>query len=133
MSEVIAFAVARQTARANLMGAWLEGGELRVYSAPVPADPDSEIDTQILLATFALPDPIGEIVEGGVLTAAAIDPAMIAADGIAAWARAVDSAGVTIADFAVGLDGSGHALLLDNLSLMTGAIVTVTSFVYAEG
>jgi hypothetical protein len=132
MSELVSFPAARRTARANLAAAWLEGGALQIYSADQPVDADQPIDAQTLLAVFTLPDPIGAV-EDGVLTGAAIDPAMIAADGGAAWARAVDSQGATVADFSVGLDGSGHAVILDNLSLVTGAVVTLTSFVYAEG
>lgn len=132
MSDVIALADARRDARANLTLSWLEGGALRVYSAPVPETPDTAIDTQTLLVEFPLPDPFGTV-EDGVLTAETIAPAMIAAEGTAAWARAVDAAGEIVADFSVGLTDSGEAVEIDNLSLVSGAIVTVTSFVYAEG
>ncbi|CAK0748439.1 conserved hypothetical protein [Gammaproteobacteria bacterium] len=131
MSNLVGFSTARKTARCSLINAWLSGGTLKIYAAPKPADADTAITTQTLLATFTIPDPSGTVTNG-VLTGTNLDAAMIVADGTAAWARALDSAGVTIADFDMGLTGSGAAVTVDNLSLIAGALVSEVSFALAE-
>lgn len=132
MSDLIRFAAARRTARAELHAVWLDGGTLAVYTAPVPADADTAITTQTKLVEFELPDPSGEV-EDGVLTADTIAAALNLATGTAAWARARDALGAVVGDYDVGAVGSGAAIEMDNLSLVSGSLSTITSFVVTEG
>lgn len=132
MSDLIGFASARRTARANQHAGWLAGGTLVVYDAPRPADADAARTTQTALVTLDLPAPFGAASDG-VLTAAAIATALVAATGTAAWARAYDSAGDVVGDYSVGGVGSGAAIELDNLSLVEGGYATVVSYVVTEG
>lgn len=132
MSDLIRFADARRTSRADLHAAWLSGGTLSIYTAPVPASADVAITSQTLLATFDLPDPFGDS-EDGVLTAATLAAALNLDTGTAAWARAFDSSGATVGDYDVGATGSGAAIEMDNLSVVSGSLSAITSFVITEG
>lgn len=132
MSDLIRFADARRTARAELHAAWLDGGTLVAYDAPVPADADTALTTQTALVTFDLPDPAGEVTDG-VLTVGEIDTALIAASGTAAWMRAYDATDAVVGDYDVGGVGSGAAVEMDNLALVEGGYATVISFVIDEG
>lgn len=132
MSDLIRFAAARRTARAELHAAWLDGGTLTVYTAPVPASADTAITTQTALVEFDLPDPAGDVTDG-VFTAHTIAGALNLATGTAAWTRARDAAGAVIGDYDVGSVGSGEAIEMDNLSVVAGSLSTITSFVVTEG
>lgn len=131
MSTALRFATARKTSRANLVKGWFDGGEIRIYTATKPADSDTAITDQTLLATFIIPETSGTV-SNGIFTGAAIAAAMIAATGTAAWARIVDSADATIADIDVGIVGSGSFFELDSLSFVEGAYCSITSFNYTE-
>lgn len=131
MSNILGFAVARRTSRANLILGWLAGGELRVYSGLRPATADTAITNQILLVTFSIPNPAGTVTDG-VFTGNAIAAAMVAADGNAAWGRVVDSSSGTIFDADVGLQNSGNFIEIDSLNLVQGGYCTVLSFGITE-
>lgn len=132
MSDLIRFAAARRTARAELHSAWLDGGTLSIYTAPVPATPDTAITTQTELAEFDLPDPFGDATDG-VLTADIIAGALNLATGTAVWGRARDALGAVVGDYDAGAVGSGAAIEMDNLALVAGSLSTITSFVVTEG
>lgn len=132
MSNIIRFSDARRTSRANQHLGWLAGSTLNLYTTPVPADADTAITTQTLLATFILPDPAGTVTNG-VLTAGDIDPATNVADGTVAWARAFDDADTVIADYDVGAVGSGAAIEMTPITVVSGSNSTISSFVIIEG
>lgn len=127
MSDILSLSLAVRQARANQWPARLAGGTLTIYDGTAPATPDTPITSQSALATFALPDPAGSA-ESGTFTGDALDAALCLASGTAAWARSYDSLGDPVADWPVGLDGSGSAVELDNLSLVSGSYVTVTAW-----
>lgn len=131
MSNVMGFATARKTSRAELVLSWLDGGEVRIYDGTRPADADTAIGTQVLLITFELDDPAGTVTNG-VFTAAAIAQTLITTAGTASWARVVDSASGTIFDADVGIEGSGNLIEIDNVSLVEGAYCAVVSFTLTE-
>ncbi len=132
MSNFLDFTTARKTSRGTLLAGWLDGGAVRVYTASRPANADTAISTQTLLVTFTLPDPSASV-SNGVLTGNAIEAAMVAETGTAAWARIVDSDETTIGDCDVGLEESGAFIELDNLSLAEGGYCSVVSFSITEG
>ena len=131
-TDLVGFPTARKTSRANLLAGWLAGGKLRLYTESRPASADTAISNQTLLAEYSLPDPAGTV-SNGVLTGPALSSALVLADGSAAWARAVDSSGVTVLDLDVGLAGSGASVIIDSLSLVTGGLVAVQSWSITEG
>lgn len=132
MTDVVGYPVAIRNARAAVTWPRLAGGLAQIYSAPRPAENGGALSGQTLLAEYALPDPVGEIADG-VFTGAAIQPAIILADGTPAWCRCQASDGDVVCDLDVGLDGTGEAVELDNLTLVSGARLSITSFVVVEG
>lgn len=134
MSTAVGFATARKQSRAATHLGWFDTGTIKLYTASRPATADTAISAQVLLATITLPSPAGTATAGVItFNAAGIDPAMIVADGTAAWARCADSSSGVIEDLDVGLSGSGAALILDNLDLVTGGLVSVVSLTITEG
>lgn len=134
MSTAVGFAVARKQSRAATHLGWFDTGTIKLYTANRPASADTAISTQTLLATITMPSPAGTASDGIItFNAAGITPAMIVADGTAAWARCADSSSGVIEDMDVGLQGSGAALILDNLALVTGGLVSVVSLTITEG
>lgn len=132
MSDLIRFADARRQSRGELHAGWLDGGELIAYSGTVPASADVAITSQVELVAFPLADPVG-VVTDGVLVATTIDAQMIAESGVPTFARAYDALGGVIADYDVGLTGSGAAVQINSLNLIQGGYVTLTAFSITEG
>lgn len=135
MSQFIDLTTARKTAYANLFAGWVAGGRIDIYDGTKPTSADSEPTTQVLLCSFTLPSPIGTVSNSG-FTADAISPAMVSATGThtAGWARVYDAADVAIGNYDVGLASDNTAaILLDSLTLIEGAYVSITSFTHAEG
>lgn len=106
-------------------------GKLRIYDGTQPADPDTAVSTQTLLAELTLSDPaFGNAADanpGGRATASSITQDSSAnATGTAAWFRVVDSNDVAILDGSVGT--SGCDLNLVTTSIVSGQPVQITSF-----
>ncbi|MBB1074475.1 hypothetical protein HUU62_08635 [Rhodoferax sp. 4810] len=133
MSEICRLAVARKTQRAQLVGDWLSGAQLTLYSGAIPTMPDTALSDQVVLAEFMLPIPSGDAADGVFTLAAGTDPATVLTTGIATFGRLVDAADAVIGDFDVGLLGSGNVLILDNINLVEGALVSILSFTLSEG
>ena len=85
------------------------------------------------LAVVTMADPAFAAPSGGSMSANAIATANITASGTATWARLADSAGTFVADFSVGATGSGADIELDNISLVAGGTIDVSSFTITEG
>lgn len=132
MSDTARFATARKTSRATLLITWLNGATLTLYAGTVPASADTAISDQVALAEFTLPNPSGSVTDGAFTLASGTDPATVLADGTPSFGRITDSVGATVGDFDAGATGSGAALILDNTSLITGALVSVLSFTLSE-
>lgn len=132
MSDLLTFAAARRQSRANLHGTWLDGGTLEIYDGTRPTDPDTAVTDQVLLAVLDLPDPAGAAT-GGVFVGELPEQALAMADGTAAWARAYDDVGGVVWDADVGATGSGSAVEMDNVSLVSGAHIAVTAITITEG
>lgn len=131
MNNVFAFAQARATSRVELTSGWLDAGTLKIYSGTRPATPDTAITSQVLLATFTLPNPSGTVANG-VWTKGTIAAALVAETGVATWARAFDSTSAVIADCDVGTVASGAMVELSNTSLVSGGYISVVSFTLTE-
>lgn len=131
VSIVLSYAQARRQIRAAHLETWLAGGSVKFYAAPRAATPDTAIAGQALLVTFPLPTPPGSASDG-VFAFAAADPALVVADGTAAWARFFDAGGAAVLDCDVGVTGSGAALELDNLILVAGGRLYLSGITFTE-
>lgn len=108
-------------------------GLLRIYSGTIPADADTALGAQVLLAELTMSDPAfgaaADANPGGRATASAITGDTSAnATGTAAFYRLVDSNGTTIVQGSVTATGGGGDLQLNSVAIQSGAAVTVTSF-----
>ena len=107
-------------------------GLLRTYSGTQPADVDTAITSQVLLAELTLSDPAfgsaGDGNPGGQATAGTItDDSSANNTGTATWFRAVDSNGLAIIDGSAGT--SNADLVLDSVSITAGQTVKVNSWI----
>jgi hypothetical protein len=108
-------------------------GYLEFYTAAQPAGPDTAITSQTLLGTTVFSDPAGTVT-GRVLTFDLItNDADADATGTVTWARAYDSTGLAVADFTVGLAGSGPNgsnpdIVINNINIVTARPILVNSF-----
>jgi len=132
----IGYAMALRTARLaavrDALDAGSAGGTLKFYGAARPPT-GSAITNQTLLATLTLADPCGTVTNG-VLTFSAITSDVAAdADGTATWARLADSTGQFVADLSVGATGSGADIILNNVNIVTGGEVSISSAIITEG
>ena len=107
-------------------------GKLRIYDGTRPADADTAVGAQVLLAELTMNDPSAPAASGGVLTFNAITADTDAdASGTATWFRLVDSDNNAVLDGDVGTSGSD--LNLNSVSISAGQQVAVTSFTITEG
>jgi hypothetical protein len=102
-------------------------GTIKIYDGSQPASANTAVSTQTLLATLTFSDPAFGAAAAGVITASAItSDASADATGTATWARIADSDGNTVFDCDVNTAGS--TIILNNVSLVLGAPVAITSF-----
>jgi hypothetical protein len=109
-------------------------GKLRIYDGTGgrPADADTAVTTQVLLAELTFSDPSISTNTGGVLTFDTItDDSSADATGTAVWFRVVDSDNNAVFDGDVSTSGSD--LNLNSTSITSGGTVSVTSFTITEG
>jgi len=107
-------------------------GLLRIYDGTRPADADTAITAQVLLAELTLSDPCAAAATGGVLTFSSIsDETSAPATGTATWFRIVDSDGNAVLDGDVGT--SGADLNLASVGITTADTVSVTGLTITDG
>lgn len=104
---------------------------LRIYDGTQPADPDTAVSTQTLLAELSLASPAfgaaADANPGGRATAGTItNDSSANATGTATWFRAISKGGLAVIDGTVGT--SGCDLNLNSAAITTGAAVAVTSW-----
>lgn len=134
MSNTVRLTTPSKTARANLMITWCDSATLAIYSGTVPATADNAITDQVKLAEFTLPTtPSGTVTDGVFTLATGTAAATVLADGTPTFARLTDSGATDRGDYDVGAVGSDSAVEIDNTSLITGALVSLVSFVQTEG
>ena len=104
-------------------------GLLRLYTGPRPATGGA---VTTLLAELTFSDPSYAAASSGSITANAINQDTSAnADGVAVWARIVDSTGQFVLDCDVGTSGSD--INLNSVSIATGLAVEITSSTLTDG
>ena len=117
-------------AQADALSDLLDNGYLRIYDGSQPANANTAITSQVLLAELRFNATAAPAASGGVLTMNSItqDPSANNT-GTATWFRALKSDGSTVVfDGSVGT--SGCDLNLGSTSITSGASVAVTSMTY---
>lgn len=117
-------------AQADALSDLLDNGYLRIYDGTQPANANTAITTQVLLAELRFNATAAPAASSGVLTMNSITQDSSADNtGTATWFRALKSDGSTVVfDGSVGT--SGCDLNLGSTSITSGASVAVTSMTF---
>ncbi|TXH47378.1 MAG: hypothetical protein E6Q97_27335 [Desulfurellales bacterium] len=117
-------------AQADALSDLLDNGYLRIYDGTQPANANTAITTQVLLAELRFNATAAPAASSGVLTMNSITQDSSADNtGTATWFRALKSNGSTVVfDGSVGT--SGCDLNLGSTSIASGASVAVTSMTF---
>lgn len=117
-------------AEADALSDLLDNGYLRIYDGTQPANANTAITTQVLLAELRFNATAAPAASGGVLTMNAITQDSSADNtGTATWFRALKSDGSTVV-FDGSASTSGADLNLGSTSITSGASVAVTSMTF---
>lgn len=104
-------------------------GKIRIYDGTQPANANTAVSTQTLLAELALSDPAASSASSGTLTLSAItNDSSADATGTATWARILDSDNNAIFDCDVSSSVGSGTLKLNTTSIASGGPVAITSF-----
>lgn len=117
-------------AQADALSDLLDNGYLRIYDGTQPANANTAITSQVLLAELRFNATAAPAASGGVLTMNSISQDSSANNtGTATWFRALKSDGSTaVFDGSVGT--ASCDLNLGSTSITSGASVAVTSMTY---
>lgn len=104
-------------------------GTIKIYTGTQPANADTALSGQTLLATLTFSDPCASSASSGVLTFSAItEDASADASGSATWARVADNSGDTVFDCDVTASGGGGTIQLNTTNIVSGGPVRITAF-----
>jgi hypothetical protein len=116
-------------AQADALATLLNNGLLRVYSGAQPANADTAVGAQVLLATLTFSAVAAPAAAAGVLTFNAVASAVAVATGTAAWYRCLRSDGTTVVmDGSVDVTANTPNLALSTTAIALGGTVSVTAF-----
>lgn len=122
---------AGSNAAANATCALLNGGDLLIYDGTQPANANTAVTTQTLLATLTWNATAFGGAVAGVSTANSITSGTAVATSTATWFRALKSDHSTVVfDGSVGTSGAN--LNLNSTSIVSGATVAVSAFTYTQ-
>lgn len=123
---------ASANAACNAVVARANSGSMKIYTGTQPANGNTAVGSQTLLATIALGSTAFASAVGGAATMNTTLATSIVATGTAAWFRIVASDGVTqVIDGSIGVTGSGSNIELGSTAFSTGAQVAITGYVYS--
>lgn len=112
------------------ISALVNTGTLKIYTGTQPANANTAVTVQTLLATLTFSATAFGSPTAGLATANSITSATAVATGTAAWFRVLKSDGTTVVfDGSVGT--SGCDLNLNSTAITSGATVAVSSFTCA--
>jgi hypothetical protein len=130
MAKATRLANATVNGQADDLARRLDDGYLRIYDGTQPANADTAVSTQVLLAELRFAATSAPAAVDGVLTfndLTAEDAAL--ATGTASWYRALSDDGATVVmDGSVGLSNAN--MVIDNTSIVAGAQVSITGFTH---
>ncbi len=132
MAKNLKISDAAVNAQANALAALANNGYLRVYDGAQPANADTALGAQVLLAELRFGATAFAAAVAGVLTANALTPDSAAnATGTAAWFRVLQSNGTSaLWDGNVGVTGSTSDLELNSVGISINAAVSVSALTY---
>jgi len=127
MANNLKYSTALKNARLDAIGTMLGASALlKIYDGSQPANPDTAVTTQTLLATLTCDaSAFAPSAAAGVLTANAVTSANAVATSTASWFRLCTSGGTAVIDGTVG--ESGTDAIIDNASIVSGQSVSCTS------
>jgi len=132
----IALADTIRTARATAILTAIDAGSgpavMNFYTAPQPAK-SSAITSQTLLGTVTCSDPAGTVTNGVLTLSAISDDSLADADGVATWARVLDSSGTFVMDITVTDNAGAGPIKMASTQIYAGGIIRVSSAVFTEG
>ena len=118
-------------AEADALSALLANGYLRLYSTGQPANADTALSGQTMLAELRFSVTAAPAAVAGVITFNAITSATAAASSTATWFRCLKSDGTTVVfDGTVDVSGNTPNLALNSVVISAGATVSVSSFTH---
>lgn len=129
MSNIANLSDAAANAEANALAPLLNGGFIELYTGTQPANANTALSGNTLLATMTFGNPAFGAAAAGVITANAIASGTAVATGTATFARLYKSDGTTVV-MDVGVGTSGAGINLNTTSIVTGGLVSVTSFTH---
>ena len=116
-------------AEADAIARLVDNGYLRIYDGAQPANADTAITTQNLLAELRFAATSGPAASAGVVTFSTIAAVVAVATGTAAWFRALKSDGTTVV-FDGSVAGATANMILAALNIQANAQVSVSNFTY---
>ena len=129
MSTIINLSDTAANAEANAFGPLLNNGFIEIFTGTQPANANTALSGNTLLATLTFGSPAFGSAAAGVITANAIASGTAAATGTATFARLYESNETTVVgDVAVGTSGAG--INLNTTSIVTGGLVSVTAYTH---
>lgn len=119
-------------AQGDALARLLDNGWLRIYSGAQPADADTAITSQVVLAELRFNAISALATSGGVVTFSAISSDDSAnATGTATWFRCFKADGTTaVLDGTVGTVGSGSNMEIASANIVANARISITAFVH---
>lgn len=116
----------------DLLDAGAGPGTIQIRTGAQPATVATAA-TGTLLGTLTLTKPAFGSAVNGVATAATITGDTSAdATGTAGWFRALDSNGNAVIDGSITASGGGGDLILDNVSVIAGGTINITSWTVTQ-
>ena len=113
----------------TMLNAGTGAATIKVYDGTQPANADTALSGNTLLAEFAMTDPAAPAAASGDLTLSAIgDDISADATGTASWARIADSNGLTVFDVDVTATGGGGGMEFNTVSFVILKTISVSSF-----
>ncbi len=131
MAKNTQLANATVNGQADDLASRLDNGYLRIYDGTQPANADTAVSTQTLLAELRFNATAAPAAVNGVLTFNALTSATAGNSGTASWFRALSSNGSTaVMDGTVGETADTPNLVLSSKAISAGASVSVSSFTH---
>lgn len=118
----------------DLIDAGAAAGTIAFYDGTMPADADTAVSTQTLIATLTFSDPaFGDATAASSVVTTATANAVTAdtsidANGTITWARVADSDGNVVFDCDVTNTGGGGTITMANTTVTAGGTLELTAF-----
>lgn len=129
MSTIANLSDTAANAEANALAPLMNSGTIQIYSGTQPTNANTALSGNTLLATCTFGATAFGTAASSVITANSITAGTAGATGTATFARIYKSDGTTVVmDVTVGTSGSG--IVLNTTSIVSGGLVSITSFTH---